>query len=251
MLVLSRRVDQRIVFPNLGVKLQLLRIQGNQVRIGIEAPPSVEILRDELVDETTDQSDARARAVLSHALCNKLNKIGLNLHLLERILAGKDIVAARDQLEKILAIFETVDRDYVASQIETPEDAAPVDAPKPSRRKMLVVDDDSNERELLAGLLSLQGCDCDTAADGEAALDYLASGHRPDFVLLDMLMPRRNGPETLRSIRANPRLQNLKVIAISGSKPEELGVNTGPGGFDAWFAKPLNPKKLLEALDRA
>ena len=49
MLILARRPDEKIVFPSIGVTLHVIRIQGNAVRIGIDAPRSLEILREELV----------------------------------------------------------------------------------------------------------------------------------------------------------------------------------------------------------
>ena len=96
-----------------------------------------------------------------------------------------------------------------------------------------MVEDDANERELMAGLLNLNGVECDTAEDGLAALDFLASHERPDFVLLDMFMPRCDGPETVGAIRRDPKLADLKVFAVSGTPPRKLGLTTGPGGIDA------------------
>ena len=48
MLLLSRRCDEKIVFPGLGITVQVLQIKGNQIKIGIDAPPSVTIMRHEL-----------------------------------------------------------------------------------------------------------------------------------------------------------------------------------------------------------
>lgn len=52
MLVLSRRVNEKIFLPDLGITLQVVAIHGGRVRIGIEAPPDVAVLRQELVDES-------------------------------------------------------------------------------------------------------------------------------------------------------------------------------------------------------
>jgi carbon storage regulator CsrA len=53
MLVLSRRCDEKIVFPGLGITLQVLQIKGHQIKIGIDAPSSVVILREELERSAT------------------------------------------------------------------------------------------------------------------------------------------------------------------------------------------------------
>lgn len=53
MLVLSRRKDDRVLFPNLGISVHILRVDGNRVRIGVEAPPEVKVLRHELQGHST------------------------------------------------------------------------------------------------------------------------------------------------------------------------------------------------------
>jgi CheY-like chemotaxis protein len=115
---------------------------------------------------------------------------------------------------------------------------------------VLVVEDDANECELLAGFLRVSGFEVVTSGDGAAAIDYLASHDRPDLILLDMMMPRLDGRATIASIRENPRLADLKVFAISGTSPGEFGVPTGPHGVDRWFSKPVNPETLVQEISR-
>ena len=117
-------------------------------------------------------------------------------------------------------------------------------------RRALLVEDDANESELLAGFLRLSGFSVDTAADGCDALDYLAQHDQPDVVLLDMQMPRCDGRSTISAIRDNPQFQGLRVFAVSGKVPAELGVTVGPQGVDRWFRKPLNPQSLVRELKR-
>ncbi|MCY2967177.1 MAG: response regulator [Planctomycetota bacterium] len=153
------------------------------------------------------------------------------------------LAAADETLAKVFSGLEALDRDAVGALVQGgPEKRGN----RPARA--LLVEDDPNERELLAGLLGMNGCDCATAADGIEALDYLASHERPDVVLLDMMMPRCDGPSTLRAIRSQPRLADLKVFCVSGTPPQDLGVATGPGGIDGWYSKPLNPRKLWDAI---
>ena len=80
MLVLSRRVDETIVFPNLGVTIRLLRIKGQAAQIGIDAPPHLAVLRGELAP---NRPVAPERG-LSHDLANRLNRVTLHLHVLRR-----------------------------------------------------------------------------------------------------------------------------------------------------------------------
>jgi CheY-like chemotaxis protein len=238
MLVVTRRPGEKLTFPTLGITIHLLH-QSGAVRVGVDAPPDVRILRDELVPVGRPQPTAPPAD--RHARANALSKLTLAIHLARKQWAAGRPAAADATLAAALAAVETMDRDRAA--------AAP--PPTAARCRALVVDDDANQRELLAGLLDMNGCECATAADGEEALTYLATHARPDVVLLDMAMPRCDGPETLRRIRADGRLAGLRVFSVSGTRPDALGAAGAPGGFDGWFPKPLNPRRLWEAMQAA
>src|SRR5947209_4217970 len=126
----------------------------------------------------------------------------------------------------------------------------PAAPPAPARKapRALLVEDDPNERELLAGFLRHSGLEVDTAGDGCDALDYLRSRGRPDVVLLDMGLPRCDGATTVRNIRRDPAYAGLRIFAVTGSSPDEFDLGSGPGGVDRWFQKPLDPESLLRSL---
>src|SRR5690606_23512008 len=105
--------------------------------------------------------------------------------------------------------------------------------------RLLVVEDDPNERELLAGLLELYGFEVATCAHGDEALAALARGPRPDLVLLDMKMPRCNGMEVVERIRATQELADLTLFAVSGTSPAARGICTDALGVDATLRLPL------------
>jgi CheY-like chemotaxis protein len=79
-------------------------------------------------------------------------------------------------------------------------------------------------------------------------MEYLESHVKPSVVLMDMRMPRCDGPTTIRKIRENPAFDGIKIFAISGSTPEENRVDTEEERVNGWFMKPLNPKSLVDAL---
>jgi carbon storage regulator CsrA len=247
MLVLTRRPNQDILFPNLGVRLRILSAKGNNVRIGVEAPPDIKVLRWEVAspEEIAAATTPPAQSP-SHALRNRLNKFTLGLYRLQQLWGAGKEEEAKAILQSTLDALEALNRDC------TPSNARPAEnKPQPRKRcRTLLVEDDANERELLAGFLSMSGVDCETAADGQDALDYLCSHELPDCVLLDMGLPRLSGPQTLDRIRREPRCRGLKVFAVSGSQPADLGIPSGPAGVDAWFTKPINPRGLWEALQQ-
>jgi CheY-like chemotaxis protein len=112
----------------------------------------------------------------------------------------------------------------------------------------LLVEDDGNQRELLAGFLRMAGLEVDTAGDGSDALDYLRSRPRPDVVLMDMGLPRCDGSTAVRQIRRDPAYAGLRIFAVTGCAPEQLDLGTGPAGIDHWFRKPLDSASLLNEL---
>jgi carbon storage regulator CsrA len=243
MLVLSRRAEEAIVFPQSSVVIHVLGVQGKSVRIGVEAPPEVKVLRGELAGAPAPQPAPKRST--SHAVRIRLDDVGVLTRKLQQQWEAGCNEEAEATLRKLAEAVDFLDREWAKNASGRP-------AQKEARhkRRSLLVEDDADQRELLAGLLSLAGCDCDTAEDGQAALDFLASHERPDFVLLDMWMPRCNGPETVKRIRRDPRLDGLKVFAVSATSPQDLGVPTGPQGVDAWFPKPLDPQTLWESIQK-
>jgi CheY-like chemotaxis protein len=124
--------------------------------------------------------------------------------------------------------------------------AAPAQKGSP---KALLVEDDHNECELLAGFFRLAGYEVATAADGSDAIDYLRQHERPDVMLLDMMLPRCDGPTTIRRLRDDPAFNDLKIFAMSGFTPDQVGLDCGASGVARWFQKPLNPELLLRELN--
>jgi CheY-like chemotaxis protein len=118
----------------------------------------------------------------------------------------------------------------------------------PRKAKALLVEDDSNQRELLAGFLRMAGLEVDTAGDGSDALDYLRSRPRPDVVLMDMGLLRCDGATAVRHIRRDPGNQGLRIFAVTASAPNGFDLPNGPAGIDRWFQKPLDPASLLHEL---
>ncbi len=248
MLVLSRRQNDKIVFPHLGVTVEILRISGRAVRIGVRAPADVSVLRHEVAEREGLTSPTVAHPPkakkLRHRLRNRLNTANLALHLLQRQLdlgLGDD---AEKTLQRALDEFRTIDQEIEGESLAPLADG--VDRPC----RALLVEDDANESELLAGFLRICGFAVDCASDGSSALDHLATRARPDVVLLDMHMPRCDGPTMLSAIRSDPQYAGLKVFAVSATAPRELGVPSGPQGVDRWFSKPVNPQVLVAEMRR-
>ena len=117
------------------------------------------------------------------------------------------------------------------------------------RRKILVVDNEEADRELLVSLLEPLGFALRVAASGHDGLDLLASGYDPDVVLLDLAMPGIDGWETLRRIRG---LQGHQPqVAIVSANAFERGVDNTLGiAPEDFIVKPVRHTELLDWLER-
>jgi carbon storage regulator CsrA len=235
MLVVSRRTDEEIVFPTIGVTVKILQASANRARLGIDAPAHIQILRGEL--QTSSEVPPS-----NHKLRNDLNAITLFIEMYERLVQRGDFDRAHQTYLQMLTRLKEIDRNYAPME--------PLPTPVHSMARVLIVEDDDNERELLAGLLRMDGCVVDTVPDGAEAFARLSSSApRPDVVLLDMMLPKIDGPHTLSLIRKHERLNDLTVFGMSGRRADEVGVTVGGrDGINAWFEKPLNPNRLVEAI---
>ncbi|MFG0263533.1 MAG: response regulator [Rhodopirellula sp. JB055] len=243
MLVLSRKVKQEFSFLNLGITIEILRVSGKKVQVGVVAPDHVRVLRSELMESETNARIHDAAQEQRHAFRNKLNTVSLALSVTQAHLQAGRVDEAEQSLN--VTLDQLSELDQFAGKISPEEE---IMAAPPRKRSALVVEDNAQERELLAEYLRVHGYDVSVAADGEQALDYLAQHHVPDVVLLDMNMPNMNGSNTAKAIRCDPRFQHLKLFVISGSEPET------PNGeadhhYDQWFSKPIHPHEFVLELE--
>lgn len=231
MLVLSRKANQEFHFPQLGISVKVLQVQGQRVRLGVDAPTEIQVLRSEILDPALPAE---------HDLTNRLNAANLGLHLAERLIGSGRLEEAARHLEESLDILRQLDQAADDNRA-----GAAGSAPR-----VLLVEDDDNERTLLTALLELEGFVVAPAVDGLDALQQLEVC-APDFVLMDMRMPRCDGRQTVERIRAQSAWRSLPVIAVSGTSPEAEGLSIGPDGVNAWIPKPVQPRQLVQKLRSA
>jgi PAS domain S-box-containing protein len=114
-------------------------------------------------------------------------------------------------------------------------------------RRILVVDDNLDSATTLAALLQHLGHDTRTAHDGIAALEE-ASRSRPDVILLDIGLPKRNGYDTCRAIRDEAWGKDVLMVALTGWGQLEDRRKSADAGFDRHMVKPVDHVALLELL---
>ena len=109
---------------------------------------------------------------------------------------------------------------------------------------VLLVEDSTSTRQIITDLLQKDGFVVKIARDGLEAIDILEK-YSPDIVILDIVMPRMNGYELCRTIRANNKTKNVPIV-ICSAKGEKFDIYWAmKQGADAYIAKPFRPKELV------
>ncbi len=129
---------------------------------------------------------------------------------------------------------------------------------RPEDKTILVVDDEPDVRRYLATVLEDAGFRVVTAADGEEALERVRE-RRPDFISLDLVMPRKSGQKLLFELRRDPELARIPVLIVTAHARDESGrsdllqalgqgVMSGPGTY---LEKPIDRRSYLRSVQRA
>ncbi len=119
-------------------------------------------------------------------------------------------------------------------------------ANKPTQ-KVLVVDDEEPILELLKYNLEKQGYDVRTANEGAEGVEIAKKFH-PDLVLLDIMMPKMDGVEACRQIRAMPELVNTFIVFLTARAEEYSEIAAFDGGADDYILKPIKPRALMSRI---
>ena len=111
-------------------------------------------------------------------------------------------------------------------------------------KRILVVDDNEDNRQILIDLLSAAGYEIVEASNGLDAV-ALATSERPDLVLMDIQLPGIDGHEATRRIKAEPALARTPVIAVTSYALAGDDVKAAEAGCDDYVTKPFSPRALL------
>lgn len=117
-------------------------------------------------------------------------------------------------------------------------------------RRVLVIEDEPENRLLLEMILTTEGFEVVQAEDGESGLRQI-DGWSPDIILLDVMMPDLNGFAVFERLRANESTRRIPVIMLTALAQRSEFERAVQMGVDGYLTKPFEPAELLQAMETA
>jgi PAS domain S-box-containing protein len=249
--LLSNLLNNAAKFTNLGGRIALTAERDGEEAVltvrdhGVGIPSE---MLDRVFDLFTQVDGSRDRAP---------GGLGIGLTLVKRLVEmhGGSVVARSEgqgcgcEFAVRLPALPTSAGDPSARIASSGPRPTVADGPRSTgaARRVLVVDDMIDAAESLAHMLELQGHEVRVAYDGVAALDA-ADGFRPEIVFLDIGLPRVNGLEVARRLRARFGPQAMLIVATTGFGTQNDRRETTEAGFDHHLVKPIDPMVVRRLL---
>jgi len=120
-------------------------------------------------------------------------------------------------------------------------------APSTRKPRILLTEDEAILRQMLRDVLRFRGYEVSVAEDGDVCLRMVAE-HRPDLVVLDIMMPNRDGYETAAALRADPRTASIPILALTALATAEVRERALKAGCDMVLTKPIAPNALVKGI---
>ena len=115
--------------------------------------------------------------------------------------------------------------------------------------RILIVEDNPVNMELLTDLLALRNYECLCAEDGACAIE-LAKNEKPDLILLDIQLPGMDGLAVASELRSNEETRNIKIIAVTAYAMKGEQDNFLEKGLDGYISKPIDNKVFLDTVEQ-
>jgi len=111
-------------------------------------------------------------------------------------------------------------------------------------RRVAIIEDEADIAGLLAHCFACEGFQVMTARDGDVGWDVIRR-HRPDLIVLDLMLPNMSGWEVFRSMKANRSLQNIPVVVLSANSDVANRISLLEEGVDDYIVKPCSVREVI------
>jgi len=179
--------------------------------------------------------------------------MGLGLHLVRKLVefhSGR-VTGRSSGVGKGSEFIVELPLSVRVAKTRTPKSVIPTKPPKNRGvERIVVVEDIADARNMLVALLEADGYDVQSAADGQAGLELILK-ERPDLAIVDIGLPKMDGYEVARRIRATIPPGSMTLVALSGYGQDSDHDRALEAGFDVHLVKPLNHSRLELILGRA
>jgi twitching motility two-component system response regulator PilG len=118
-----------------------------------------------------------------------------------------------------------------------------------TKKKILVVEDEEPLLKLQSILLTIRGYNVEGVMDGQAALEAVAT-MKPDLIMLDIMLPKIDGFEVCRQVKANEESRHIPVIMLTAKNSREDFVMGEQAGADLYITKPYKSSMVIESIQR-
>lgn len=249
MLVLSRRSKDKIHFPQVGITIHFIRVRSGQAKVGIDAPRDIAIMRDEVDADGAAAEFVRRKLLrlprkIRHDIRSELHRIRIDVDQYKQQLAGGLENEAQETFKSLTDAIARLDT-YQALQGPDGKPSKSID-----KVSIVLIEQNANEREMLAGLLRLHGYHVHSFCNGDEAMLHFEDAVAPEIVLVDVSMSSMNGIDNVNALRASERFHDTFIFAIGDTSPQDIERQVGHNCIDRWFRKPLNPEFLVDAIDQ-
>lgn len=236
----ARRLRQ--VFGHLiGRALAMTRRGGVEASLSAEREGERLVLRGRVRDSGAVMTDEKLAALFES---NDENIEGVNLMLCRRLVEAMD---GQVRAENNAGAGCTISFEITVAEAEDVADAPIQTAAKAAH--ILVVDDNATNRMVAEALCEMFNCTSESAEDGVEAVEAAASG-RFDLILMDIKMPRMDGVEATKQIRAmDGEAGEVPIIALTANADPEDAMNYLAAGMSSVVEKPIKPEALLTAMN--
>lgn len=111
-------------------------------------------------------------------------------------------------------------------------------------RRVAIIEDEADIAGLLAHCFACEGFQVMTARDGDVGLDVIQR-HRPDLIVLDLMLPRMSGWDVFRAMKTDRSLQNIPVVVLSANSDVANRISLLEAGVDDYIVKPCSVREVI------